>query len=282
MVLYSFPYLRPSINQLAMFYQFLANTFPAPSTVRNYFSGARSWVYLHGGDTAPFVAQEMSTMAKAIKDNSTHVVAQAPPILPSHIRTICRFLDNLRIPVPAIKAAILLAYATFCRASNVVSPALNQWGGPHTLLAGDVFILNGGLQVIIRSTKTRGKNAPHSALILPTQDFQVCPVRAWLEYKRAVNPCPLGPAFIVSPSKPLTAHTVVAIIRAALASAGVTNPGTYTFHSLRRGATQAAARAGATEEQLIQHGTWSSRAGLRTYLQPPPRIVPRLLAGTLA
>lgn len=282
MVTYSFPYLQPSINQLAMYSQFLANTFPAPSTIKNYISGARTWVQLHDGNIAAFLAPEMATMVKSIKDNSTHVVSQAQPLTPSHIKIICRFLDGRPGSPPAIKAALLLAYTTFFRASNVVSPTLNQWGGPHTLLAGDVLHVQGGLQVIVRSTKTRGKHAPHTTLIFPAVDHQCCPVRAWFRYKAELNPCPLGPAFIISPSQPLTAHLVVAIIRLALAHAGVRNPEGFSFHSLRRGATQAAALAGASEDQLMYHGTWASKAGLRTYLQSPSRIVPRLLAGTLA
>lgn len=282
MVMYSFPFLSPSINQLAMYSQFLGNTFPAPSTIRNYISGARTWVQLHGGNIASFLAPEMSTMAKAIKEKSSHVVAPAPPLTPAHIRIICNFIACHPGSLLTIKAAVLLAYTTFLRASNVVSPTLNQWGGPHTLRAGDVYQADGGLRVVVRSTKTRSRAAPHAALILPAEDPLLCPIRAWYQYKAVINPCPLGPAFMVSPAKPLTANMVVSVMRAALEWGGVKDPGAFSFHSLRRGAAQAAAFAGASEEELMQHGTWASREGLRPYLQPLPRMVPRLLASTLA
>lgn len=282
MVTYSFPYFSPSINQLAMYSHFLANTFPAPATIRNYISGACTWVQLHGGNITSFLAPEMATMTKAIKEKSSHVVAPAPPLTPGHIKIICNFIASHPGSLITIKAALLLAYTTFLQASNVVSPSLNQWGGPHTLRAGDVCQAAGGLRVIVRSTKTRSRSAPHAALILPAEDPLLCPVRAWYRYKAVVNPCPLGPAFMVSPSKPLTANMVVAVIRTALAWGGIKDPGAFSFHSLRRGAAQAAAFAGASEEDVMQHGMWSSREGLRPYLQPLPRIVPRLLANTLA
>lgn len=184
MVMYNFQYLNPSINQLAMYCQFLGNTFPAPSTIRNYVSGARSWVYLHGGNVSPFLAPEMATMAKAIKEKSLHVPSPALPLTPTHLKVVCQYLDNTPGAPPAIKAAILLAYATFLRASNL---------------------------------------APHLTLIMPVSESILCPVRAWTRYKAQANPCPLGPAFMLSPSKALTSHVVVAVIRAALASAGYDN-----------------------------------------------------------
>lgn len=164
----------------------------------------------------------------------------------------------------------------------MVSPTLDQWGGPHTLRACDVLEAEGGLHVIVRSTKTRARQALHVTLILPSEDPEVCPVRVRFQYKAFVNPCPLDPAFMLSPSKPLTALAVVVLIRAALAHAGVENSAGFSFHSLRRGAVQAAVRGGASEEDLMHHGTWSSRNGLKAYLQPLPRIVPRLIASTLA
>lgn len=216
-----------------MYSQFLANTFPAPTTIRNYISGAKSWVLLHEGDLSAFLAPELATMAKAIKEKSLHVASPAPPLTPAHIRLVCEYIDSVsHIPL-AVKPAILLAYVCFFRASNVVSPTLNQWGGPHTLVASDVVSIDGGLHVTVRSTKTRSRSAPHTVLIFPAFDAQLCPVRAWLHYKSVVNPCPIGPAFMLGPSTPLTAQVVVVVIRAALKKAGVDNSAAFTFHSLR-------------------------------------------------
>lgn len=47
MLTYNFHYLHPEISELTMYYQFLANTFNSPATVKNHVSGAKAWVHLH-------------------------------------------------------------------------------------------------------------------------------------------------------------------------------------------------------------------------------------------
>lgn len=110
----------------------------------------------------------------------------------------------------------------------------------------------------------------------------MCPVTAWKNYKRAVNPCPLGPAFITQQGVPITTPPVVAAMRQALDLNNHPNPLAVTFHSLRRGGAQAAASMGASNEQLMEHGTWRSKNGLAAYVKPSPRIVSSLIAQTLA
>lgn len=53
-VLYDLNPLKPSSSQLCMFTQYLKNSFAAPATVKNYLSGARTWIAEHGGDLTPF------------------------------------------------------------------------------------------------------------------------------------------------------------------------------------------------------------------------------------
>lgn len=266
MLSYDFPFLSPSVTQLAMFTQFLANSFPSPATVKNSVSGAKTWLSLHGGDTSAFFSLEAFMMSKAISASSKHVPSPASPLTPEDIHNICIFIDNQVGSHPAVKAAILVAYASFLRVSNILSPSLQWWGGPHTLTAGDITCKNGVLTLRVRSTKTRRNGSPHILTIFPTQDPSVCPVRAWVQYVNTYNPCPLGPAFILGPGKPLTPGPVVFTIRAALEQAGHPDPASISFHSLRRGAAQAAARAGASIDDLMYHGTWSSPSGLRAYV----------------
>lgn len=87
---------------------------------------------------------------------------------------------------------------------------------------------------------------------------------------------------MIGQATPLTASPVVKVIRAALDKAGRTFPCQVSFHSLRRGGAQSAASQGATQEEIMSHGTWASKGGVKAYLQPNPRIVPTMLARTLA
>lgn len=223
MLIYGFDYLSPDISDLTMYAQFLANTYNSPATVRNHISGAKMWVQFHRGNIQHFAAQEMSMMSKSILERSTHIPSPAAPVGPREIRSICAYIDGTRNPHPAFKAAILIAFATFLRVSNVLSPTTSSWGGAHTLLARDIKLINEVLYITIRSTKTRRHGSPHLSIVHPVEDGSVCPVRAWRNYLVAIQPCPLGPAFMIDDMTPLTPGPVVTLMRAALHQAGVDN-----------------------------------------------------------
>lgn len=282
MVVYNMNYLSPQIGDLAMYYQFLANTFKSPATVKNHVSGAKAWVQLHRGNIEHFAAQELSMMSKSILEGSPHIPDPAAPLTPEDIRNICRYIDSCPNPHPAYKAAILIAFATFLRVSNVLSPSTSSWGGGHTLMAVDIKATVRGLSVVIRSTKTRRHGTPHVLEVLKVQDPTVCPVVAWNRYYRAVLPCPMGPAFMFDDYTPVTPGPVVRLMRLALGLQGHPSPDRISFHSLRRGGAQTAAKNGATQEQIMHHGTWKSVAGVEAYLQNNTRMVPAIIAKTLA
>lgn len=282
MLAYDFNYLNPTISELAMYYQFLGNSFSAPATVKNHASGAKSWVQLHGGDVTNFGAPELGMMSKSILEGSSHIPSPAAPLTPHDLRTICSYIDALPNPHPAFKAAILLAFATFLRVSNVLSPSRTSWGGSHTILARDIQYSEGKLLVSIQSTKTRRHGQAHVIPVLAVQDSSICPVSSWLRYYHFIRPCPLGPAFMIDDETPLTPGPVVKLMRAALKYSGEPFRDNISFHSLRRGGAQTAARNGASQEEIMYHGTWKSVSGVEAYLKPTTRMVPTILARTLA
>lgn len=282
MLAYKFDHFNPSTAELAMFSQFLANTYASPATVKNYLSGAKTWLLLHGGAIQSFGSAELGMMTKSITDNSQHVPSPAAPLTPSDIKIICNYIDSTQgIPL-AVKPTILIAYSCFLRVSNVLAPTPTSWGGRHTLLAKDILDGGNSLYVIIRSTKTRRSGSPHVLLVMPTNNGTVCPVTAWKTYAARIDPCPIGPAFMINNSMPLSPSIVVPIIRIALHKAGKKDPKRFSFHSLRRGAAQAASEGGAPQEDIKYHGTWKSDNGVSHYLKTKPRIVPSIIATTLA
>lgn len=282
MVAYGFNYLEPQISDLMMFYQFLGNTFASPATVKNHISGAKNWVQLHCGNVNNFGAQEIGMMSKSILENSNHIPSPAAPLTTQDMRGICIYIDALDNPHPAFKAAILLAFATFLRVSNVLSPSRTSWGGAHTLLAQDIQLHKDTLLVTIRSTKTIRHGVPRRLTVIPVSDVRFCPVRAWIRYHDTLQPCPLGPAFMFNENTPLTPGPVVNLMRTALKKMGSRKVSKVSFHSLRRGGAQTAAQNGATQEQIMEHGTWKSNAGVEAYLKKDTRMVPAILASTLA
>lgn len=152
MLIYKFDFLKPSVAQLAMYCQFLANSFVAPATRANYLSGTKSLVLYHCGSIEAFSSLDLYTLSKTNENKSKHVLAPAAPLLPEHIKTICSYVDSSSLPL-AIKPCLLIAFSAFLRASNIVSPSLQVWGCPHTLPVKDILDINGELCLIIRSSK---------------------------------------------------------------------------------------------------------------------------------
>lgn len=262
------PYLNPSPTDACMFAQHLENIHAAPGSVKNYLSGARTWITEHQGSPQAFLSPQLAQLVKGFVKNSSHVTSRAPPLQPQHIYAICRFLDQSSAAPLAAKPAVLIAYSCFLRASNLLSPTMQQWGGPHTLQASDVTVNEKGLSIFIRSTKTRSDPAGLTFNINRLADQEVCPVRAWQRYKLAVRPWAFGPAFIHMNRLPLTPAQLVKLMRLALRYFSDLPPERVSMHSLRRGATQAAVDQGIPLDVVRARGTWASTAGIRPYLAP--------------
>lgn len=277
---YSISYLSPSVLDIAMYARFLGNSFKSPVSVKNYLSGARTWVQFHKGDVSNFSSPQVSSVVQGVKLLLNHVPSPAPALFPAHIIVICNYIDSHPLSPLAIKPAILLAYVCFLRNSNVLAPSLSSWGGPHTLKACDILPSVNGLYVIIRSTKTLKASPPTVLEVHAIHGSPICPVGTWHRYKNSLAPPPKGPAFILESGVSLTAKIVVQIMRLALKTKGYSNSDSVSMHSLRRGAAQTAEAAGAPLNDIMGHGTWKCKTSLSCYLKPT--AVPSLMAKSLA
>lgn len=199
-------------------------------------------------------------------NNSTHVPQRAPPLTINHLSIVCKFLDYNKIIPPVFKAALLLGYACFLRSSNLLSPTVSEWGGPHTLYVSDVTPAPYGLVVLLRSSKTIKGSAPVCLQVYRISNTQCCPVRTWFNYLNISKPAINGPAFMINAVTPLTPRPLVNFIRLALQAAGEPLYNKFSLHSLRRGAAQAADQAGANRQALKTHGTWATDSALNAYL----------------
>lgn len=251
---YGFHPLGPSGTQLCMYVQFLINSFSAPTSVKNYVSGARTWIAQHGGDLSGFSTFEYHQMNSGIKKRSSHTPNRAAPLERHHIKAIVDFFDSTPSVPKCAKPCVLIGYHTFLRSSNLLAPSTTSWGGPHTLMAQDLRLCNEGLQVIVYSTKTKSDHNPIHPVIPWNSDPVWCPATAWLRYSTEVRPWILGPTFICDNRRPLTANQLAGLMRLALASASDINPSRVSMHSLRRGATQSAIQQGLSLDQIKERG----------------------------
>lgn len=279
-VAYNINYLAPSISDTAMFAQYLANSFKAPGTLKNYFSGAKLWVSQRGGDISPFLDPQVLEVIKGTENLSTHVPSPSLPIKIDELLLITKFLRRFTpMSLPHI-AAILLGFSTFLRASNLLSSNSLSNVNPHALLRQDVISVPDGLKILVRSSKTISPKNPVLISVFPSPMSPLCPVKAWNQYLELFKPSPLGPAFVSHTGDPITPSALVKLIRMALHRAGYKNFSKFSMHSIRRGATQTAAQFGATRNELKEHGTWKSDQGLKAYLNISPSVA-RLMASHL-
>lgn len=264
-LIYHFDPLRPSGTNMCMYMQYLKNSFSAPTTVKNYLSGARTWVGQHGGELSAFTSPEYHQMSIGLNKRSQHVPSRAAPLDWDNIRIIIDFLDTTPgIPL-GIKPCVLIGYHTFLRASNLLSPTMSAWGGPHTLSVKDLRLSDAGLEISVHSTKTKSDARPVKTLIPWGHDPIFCPTSAWLKYLHKIRPWCLGPAFLTDAGSPLTPRHVVGFMRLALRGSKELAPGTISLHSLRRGAVQSAAKSGVSHDAIKERGMWRSDSGVAPY-----------------
>lgn len=263
-VCYNVPCLQPSVTAVCMYSQYLANAFQAVSSVKNYLSGARSWICEHGGDPTSFSSIQLDHMIKSFTKHTTHIVKRAFPLLPVHISAICQYLNVSPRTPRCIKACILIGYSCYLRSSNLMLPSFDLLTGAHTLYARDVLVVPQGLKIIINSTKSR--STPYTITVTYNAVAQICPVNAWICYASSRRCNPNRPAFMINDSTPLSPNVVVKIMRDSLQSFNDIDLTSITMHSLRRGAAQAAESNGAPLPDIMKRGGWKTAAGVKPYL----------------
>lgn len=271
-LIYGFHHLQPSVTNVCMYAQHLANTHAAPTSIKNSISGAKTWVAEHRGCPDAFLSPQLGHMIKGFVKRSSHVPRRAAPLAPHHIRIICDMLDASPSASSGIKPAILIGYACFLRSSNILSPSIQVWGGPHTLLAYHIKTDDQGLRIYINSTKTCPSGTGPIFVIPYSSPRRYCPVSAWIAYKETVNPWPLGPAFVHRSGIPITPREVVGCMRIALQQQPDILPSQVTMHSLRRGATYAAVDQGLPIDTIKARGTWKSDSGVAPYLPVSKKV----------
>ena len=257
--------LAPSVYDVLSFIVFLKTKLSSPGAVLNYFWGARSAVSLSLGITSAFDAPHVLLLRKGVNRSFSHNTKQAPPLTPPLLRQVVDFLTPTPTSLRVVKSALLLAYFTLLRQSNLLPRSLKA-PRSHELRLKDLILENNGLTIIVRSSKTIKSLANQYSLFIPAQETsQYCPVRAWKSYlqKRPLSESDLP--FLTLSGRPLTTVKLLKILRLVLASLKVPNSSAYTLHSFRRGGAQAAQIAGASLKDIVELGNWRSNA-IKDYL----------------
>ena len=276
---YNYDHMAPSILSSLMYIQCLVNSFKNMTSVRNYVSGARTYLAMVGGDPTALSSPLVATLLRGATRLSAHVPCPAPPIPRTQLIRLCAGLRRLGGDGRVAMAAVLFGVATFLRQCNYLPATLGR-EGPHLIRRGHVRAHGPSLLVLVESTKTRHRaDGPVSLLISPAPGSLYCPVAACSWAWRAVPAGPGSPLFLLpSSGRPLTSAGLVALIRATLTALGEPGAADVTIHSLRRTGALLASAGGAPDAEVMAHGTWTSGA-YRAYVPAPASsTVPRVLA----
>lgn len=203
-------------------------------------------------------------MVKAVVKKSTHVTRRAFPINLPQVYKICDFLDAAPSAPKAVKACVLIGFACYLRSSNLTCTKSDARGGPHTLKVSDVVVTPFGVRANVNSTKST--KVPMSLLVQENSQPKYCPKQAWMSYVSIVNPNVLGPAFVITPGRPLTPGLLVDFMKAALISDPTVDTALISSHSLRRGATQNAANKDIAISEIMRRSGLRSKSGIAPYL----------------
>ena len=265
----SFNYLNPSIPSVLMFAQYLANTHKNVRSVKNYLSGAKSFVRNAYGDVSPFDSCILVNLIKGVARLSAHVPSRPLSLTPTELRHCADDLASLGPGGVVARAALLFGVATFLRQSNFVAGPMGT--AAHLLLRGDLRFHQTGLHVTVKSTKTI--RDPRDAVVIPVAaapGSPYCPVAAVTHAIRLAPAPQTAPVFLWPGTlRPLTGHQLITMLCTALRRRGHPAWAQATLHSLRHSGATIALGQGATIPEIMDHGTCRSRA-VHSYL---PRVV---------
>ena len=282
MSLYKFNYLIPTVNSILMFTQYLANSHHHVTTVKNYLSGAKTFVRNLGGDLTAFESFHVSNLLKGVARLSSHVPSSPPSLTVTEVRRCADALAALGPLGIVARGAFLFGVATFLRQSNYVSGAVTT--RLHLLRRRDLDFAPPGMLVTVASSKTI--RDPRDAVVIPVAaapGSRYCPVAACKAALAVVTAPASSPVFLCPPNgAPLSASLLLRLVRAALRAHACASWASVSLHSLRHTGARLAAGAGAPLPEIMDHGTWRSRA-VRTYV---PKVaqssVPSRLTALLA
>lgn len=172
-------------------------------------------------------------------------------------------------------AAMLIAFYSFFRKSNLVPKSASGYDPSKTLSRQDILIRPWGLVICVRWSKTI--QFKERKLLIPIvrlpPGHPLCPVQAYEHHISLFPATPSSPAFLYSKgshTSPITHAVFTAKLRDSLCSAGL-KPTQYSGHSFRRGGATFAFRCGAPIELISLQGEWSSDAVLLYIAQPLER-----------
>lgn len=254
---------RPSLPEVIMYVQLLKNSGKTPRTIKNYLSGAKTFLQERGYQCVVFNDYVVNNFMKDVERDSDFIPTQAPPIPVNVIRQLCVALRARSLEGVVVAAGVLFAYATMLRQSHLFYSLTTY---QHMITRSDVHENNGVLYVKVRSSKTTSRSSLTILPVYSLTDPIVCPVTALRDVIR-LTPALSRATLFLDPATgaAVTASRAMTLFRLGLRQVGFPGADSASFHSLRRTGVQICARAGVAVDDVKAHGLWKSDA-IRAYM----------------
>jgi hypothetical protein len=231
--------IRPSLDTLLAFIQFLFLQLASPRSVRNYFSGVRllhkqlniSWSLLY--------SYQVERMLKGVDRTLPHVSRSKLPITFQILSQLISLCSSRGREGKALKVAFLFAFFGFLRQSNLAPPTSGSFDRRRHTRRADISVHASGTLLTLRWTKTLQDFSKSFHIPLPSiPGSPICPKAAYLDFIRAAPGHSQDPLLSL-PSKGRTRTVLSAgFLRKCLLQFITSlqlSPGSYSLHSLRRG-----------------------------------------------
>lgn len=274
MICNKYDYRYPDLIHLLLYIQILANTHKSPISVKNYVSGAKTFVRKLGTSADLFDHYMVKDLQKGICNISAHIPDPAPRLPMKDLKNMLMLMAGLGVSVTGEFAAILCMFSTFLRQSNVMW--CESSGGRH-LLRREQIADDGSPTIWVMVTSTKSTTAARmTGIPVLANGGLFCPVAAWREHVARCPGHPSSPAFQTAEGYAIAPDPCLNLCRLLLAAGRSPYKDAFTFHSLRRMGALEATDRGAKEADVRDHGMWAeSSPAFHSY-------VPRFLISNVA
>ncbi|CAH1253130.1 Hypp1093 [Branchiostoma lanceolatum] len=259
---FDLPPLPANPHQLACYAQFLSRSMKSPASISQYLSAVNLLHKMNGLPPCSTSSFEIQQTLRGIKKTLAQQPRERHPLTPEVLLTLRSSLD-LSLPQDlTLWSAILIAFFSYLRKSNLVPPSSTKFDPIKHLSRQAILVAKSSLLVNVSWSKTlQARERTISIPVLAIPGHPLCPVTAYRRMVAALPGQPGDPAFLLPGRSFLTASKFEKAFSALITNAGFPK-GHFTPHDLRRGGYTLAFEAGVPRELRRVHGDWKSDADL--------------------
>ncbi len=251
-------YIKPSVETVCVYIEFLARQFISYKSVVNYLSAVKLLHDYAGSKARALDSFDVALMRRAVRLSLRTTPNRRPPITIPMLKQLCGLCDKYGRTGTVIKLAMQIGFFAYLRGSNLFPTTSKAFDKSRHLTREDVKVCSGGLLISLKWSKTRQSAGQPALLPIPTvSDKSIDALHTFQLLQKQIRAKPSSPLFLLPSRKTLTLTQFRTLFKILLSKAGYENRG-YTVHSLRAGGSSVSFMHRAKELDIQKHGTWTS------------------------